>query len=184
MDRETFRTTESFEFELPDTGAGGESLTATELARSHDYVVAVLLRDHYCPLSRQYVQALATAYEAFAGRSTAVLPVLPDTVGRAAVWQRRYDLPFGLVTDPAAGDEDGNGFDVFGPVATLVSDCPGAALFEADGETLRFVRTVSRDSGADGPDVGALLEAIDEHASDGIVDKADVGPDVEPITDG
>lgn len=174
---------ESFEFELPDTGAGGETRTATDVARGHDYVVAVLLRNHYCPLSRQFVQSLADAYEGFAGRSTAVVPVLPDTLGRASVWQRRYDLPFGLLSDPADG-EVADGFAAFAPFATLLQELPGAVLFEADGETLRFVRTVRCTRGGDGPPVDAPFDAIDDHASDDVVDPDQVGPDVEHVTEG
>lgn len=194
MSGPTYRSGESFEFALPDTGSGGETRTATDVARNHDYVVTVLLRDHYCPLSRRLVQSLADAYEGFAGRSTAVVPVLPDAVGRASVWQRRYDLPFGLLSDMAgdgptaddvaADDEAGDGFEVFDPFETVLPGLPGAVLFEADGETLRFVRTVRCDRGRDGPPVDDVLKAIDDHASDGVVDPGRTGPGVERVSEG
>ena len=178
----THRVGESFDFALPDTGAGGETRTAAELADSHDYVVAVLLRNHYCPLSRRLVQALAEAYEAFAGRSTAVVPVLPDTTGRASVWQRRYDLPFGLLTDPAA-ENDGK-FGLFVPFQRLLPDLPGAVLFEADGDRLRFARTVRCDIREGGPPVEVLLEAVDDYAADGVVEATEIVPEVETAGDG
>jgi len=180
----TYQVGESFEFALSDTGAGGETRTATELAGSHDYVVAVLLRDHYCPRSRQLVQSLAAAYEELAGRSTAVVPVLPDCPERASVWQRRYDLPFGLLTDPKSVADDGNAFDAFEPFQRLLPACPGSVLFESDGDQLRFVRTVQTDRASDASAVDAVLAAIDEHATDSVVDPVGTGPDAEAAGDG
>lgn len=157
MSVSTFRVGESFSFALPDAGAGGETQTAADLAGSHDYVLAVLLRDHYCPRSRRIVQSLAAAAEAFTDRSTAVVPVLPERRERASVWRRRYDLPFGLLTDPPEGD-DGREFGTFEPFRRLLPERPGAVLFEADGERLRFVRTVAFD---DGCPIDAMVEAVD-----------------------
>lgn len=173
---------ESFEFALPDAGSGGETRTSTEMAGSHDFVVAVLLRDHYCPLSRQIVQSLAEAFEAFAGRSTAVVPVLPDCRERASVWQRRYDLPFGLLTDPVEGEAP-EGFEQFEPFERLLPELPGAVVFEADGETLRFVETVRVERTEDGPGIGTVLETIDDHADDAVVDPVGLTPDVETVGD-
>lgn len=182
MSTPTYQVGESFEFALPDTGAGGETRTASDLAGSHDYVVAVLLRDHYCPRSRQLVQSLAAAYEELAGRSTAVVPVLPDCPERASVWQRRYDLPFGLLTDPTPGDDDGNAFDAFEPFQRLLPECPGAVLFESDGDQLRFVRTVRNDRSRDVSTVDAVLAAIDDHATDSVVEPV-AAPDAEAAGD-
>lgn len=183
MNTPTYQVGESFEFALPDAGSGGETHTAADLAASHDYVVTVLLRDHYCPLSRQYVQSLAEAYEAFAGRSTAVVPVLPDRRGRAAVWQRRYELPFGLLTDPVEED-DADGFESFAPIQRLLPKLPGAVLFETDGERLRFARTIRYERSGNGPAASALLEAIDDHATDSVVESVGPVPDVETVSDG
>lgn len=179
----TYEPGESFEFALPDTGSGGETQTATDLAGGHDYVVAVLLRDHYCPLSRQLVQSLADEYEEFAARATAVVPVLADSHGRASVWQRRYDLPFGLLTDSADGTGDEAGFDAFGPFEELLPELPGAVLFEADGEELRFVRTTCADRATDGSVVETVLGAIDDRASERVVEPVGTATDVESVGD-
>lgn len=193
MNTKTQHVGESFEFALPDAGSGGEILTATDLASRHGYVVAALLRDHYCPLSRQFVQSLADAYEGFAGRSTAVVPVLPDGPERAAVWQRRYDLPFGLLTDPVTGDgeaadeavtNDESSFEQFDPFARLIPRLPGAVVFEADDETLRFVGTVDVERTEEGIDVDPLFETVDDHATDAVVDATGLGPGTETASDG
>ena len=183
MNTPTYQVGESFEFALPDAGSGGETHTAADLAASHDYVITLMLRDHYCPLSREFVQSLAESYEKFAGRSTAVVPVLPDRRGRAAVWQRRYELPFGLLTDPVEAD-DADGFETFAPFQRLLPELPGAVLFEADGERLRFVRTIRCDRSENVSGVGALLEAIDDHATDSVVEPVGLVNDVETVSDG
>lgn len=146
-------------------------------------MVAVLLRDHYCPLSRQLVQSLADEYEAFAGRGTAVVPVLPDGPGRASVWQRRYDLPFGLLTDPVEEPADADGFDAFGPFQELLPELPGIVLFESDGEGLRFVRTVSCGRSGNEQAVQTVLDAVDDCASERVVEPAGPGTDVETVGD-
>lgn len=139
------------------------------------------LRDHYCALARQFVQSLAEEYEAFAGRSTAVAPVSPDTRGRASVWRRRYDPPFGLLTDPAVGDEDG--FETFAPFQRLFPGLPEAVLFESQGDSLRFGRTVRCDGSGDCPGVDVILEAIDDYAAGSVVSPARLVPDVETVSD-
>ncbi len=175
---------ESFDFELPDAGSAGDSRTAADLSADHDYVLAVLLRSHYCPRSRQFVRKLAAEYDAFAGRSTAVVPVLPDRRERAAVWQRRYDLPFGLLADPA-GDADGDdGFGAFAPFAALLQRTPGVVLFEADGNSLRFRGTVGGDAGDGGPTVAGLLADVDDHVVDGVAGPVEAGADAGAVTDG
>lgn len=183
MNTPTYHVGESFEFALPDAGSGGETRTDGDLAGSHDYVVTVLLRGHYCPQSRQFVQSLADAYEGFAARSTAVVPVLPARRGRAAVWQRRYDLPFGLLTDPAPA-EDTDRFETFAPFQRLLGRLPGAVLFEADGETLRFVRTIRCEPEKDGSAVDVVFEAIDDHATDSVVEPVGLASEVETLSDG
>lgn len=179
MSVSTFRVGESFSFALPDAGASGETRTAADLAGSHDYVVAVLLRDHYCPRSRLVVQSLAGASETFGDRSAAVVPVLPERRERASIWRRRYDLPFGLLIDPPEG-EDGREFGTFEPFRRLLPERPGAVLFDADGDRLRFVRTVPFDEGRP---VDAVVEAVDDQTVDGPVEPAGFASGSEAVGD-
>lgn len=181
MSESTYQKGASFAFQLPSTGIAGETRTATDLADDNDYVLVVLLRSHYCPLSRQFVQTLAEAYEAFARRSTAVVPVLPDRRGRAAVWQRRYDLPFGLLADLDETVDDETEFDTFGQFQQQFSGLPGAVLFESDDDVLRFVRTVGDEEAENSPSVDVLLNAIDD-ATDRFVGSAEQGTDRETVS--
>lgn len=154
---------QSFEFELHNAGAGRGPLTAADLAADHDHVVAVLLRNHYCPQCRALVRDLADRYGAFATRGVAVVPVLPDIRERAVVWHRRYDLPFPMVADPGDG---GEGFETFAPFQRTIPELPGAVVFECDG---RRLRTVSRHgchgSGTDSL-IDRLLERLDRYRDD------------------
>lgn len=172
----------SFAFQLPGTGIAGETRTAADLAGDNEYVLVVLLRSHYCPLSRQFVQTLAEAYEAFARRSTAIVPVLPDRRGRAAVWQRRYDLPFGLLADSDETVDDETEFETFGQFQQRFAGLPGAILFEADDDALRFVRTVGDEEAEKSPSVDTLLDAIEDYATDRFVGPAERGTDPETVS--
>lgn len=182
MSESTYQKGASFAFQLPGTGIAGETRTAADLAGDNDYALVILLRSHYCPLSRQFVQTLAEAYEAFARRSTAVVPVLPDRRERAAVWQRRYDLPFGLLADPDEAVDDETEFETFGQFQQQFAGLPGAVLFEADDGELRFVRTVGAEDAENSPSVDALLGAIDDDATDRFVDSAEQGTDPETVS--
>lgn len=165
---------------MQSAGRFGERRTAKDVVAEHDHVVAILLRDHYCPRSRQLVTDLADSYESFAGRSTAVVPVLPDRPERAAVWQRRYDLPFELLADPtddSTGDDEG--FGAFGPFGRLIPALPGGVLFDATDGALRFERTVDRNTLAEESAVDVLLELIDDHREDGISQPVEPGVNAE-----
>ena len=170
----TYREGESFDFELPCSEGSGESRTAATLATGHDHVLVVLLRGHYCPRSRRCVAELSEAYEAFAARTTAVVPVLPDRRERAGVWQRRYDLPLVLLADPNDGSgaestDPDDGFGTFAPFASLLTRRPGAALFEGNGDELLFRGTVRCTESISGVTADALLASIDECGRDELV---------------
>ena len=174
MSEHAHSTGASFEFTLPDAGAGGELRTASALAAEREAVLAVLLRGHYCPRSRELVRTLRDGHEAFASRSTAVLPVLPERHGRAAVWHRRYELPFDLLADPSGPSDGGDErFGAFAPFERTASRLPVGVLFDADGDDLRFVRTVGGDEPGDEPTVERLLAAVDEHDAVGRTGPAD-----------
>ena len=160
---------ESIAFTLPDASVGGEECRSETLAREHERVLVVLLRSHYCPLSREIVQSLRDEYGAFASRSTAVVAVLPDTVERGAVWQRRYELPFSVLADPGESSDDDEtasgspSFGTFEPYARYLQSLPGGALFRTDGDELRLIETVGSDGRQSFPEVEALLSEIESH---------------------
>jgi peroxiredoxin Q/BCP len=151
---------------------GGEPLSSVDLTEKHDAVLVVLLRSHYCPLCRDIVQSLADEYHSFASRSTAVVPVLPDQVERGAVWQRRYELPFPIISDPdeSAAEDEEPAYDAFAPYQRLIRELPGAVLFRAGEDGLELVTAFGGDGGRDFPSVEELLaevEANTEAASAG-----------------
>lgn len=155
---------EPFQFSLPDGGSGGETRTASEFAVGSDYVLAVLLRSHYCSRSRRLVQGLADEYERFAARSIAVVPVLPARRERAAVWHRRYDLPFSILADCDEERSDADqlaSFGVFDPFVDAFDARPGGVLFETDGDVLRFHRTFGDEEPLDASGLDELLSGLE-----------------------
>lgn len=156
---------------------GGDPLSSADLAADHDAVVVVLLRSHYCPLCREIVQSLAEEYQAFASRSVAVVPVLPDRVERGALWQRRYELPFPVLADPGetAGDEPS--FDAFTPYQRYLQSLPGAVLFESVDGALELVGTFSGSGPREFPSVEELLETV--AARTDATDTSEVGARVD-----
>jgi peroxiredoxin Q/BCP len=151
---------EPFEFTLPDAGAGDGTLSSSRLAAEHDAVLVVLLRSHYCPRCRDIVQSFRDKYQSFASRSTAVIPVLPDSVERGALWQRRYELPFPVLTDPAGPDAESE-FETFEPYERYLQSLPGAALFEPSEGELELVATFGGDGPKEFPSVESVLDEID-----------------------
>ena len=151
---------EPCEFTLPDASAGGETLSSSQLAAEHDAVLVVLLRSHYCPRCRDVVQSFGAEYQSFASRSTAVVPVLPDSVERGALWQRRYELPFPILSDPAGPDAESE-FETFEPYERYLRSLPGAALFEASEGELELVATFGGDGSKEFPSVETMLDEID-----------------------
>lgn len=151
---------EPFEFTLPDASAGGEELSSSELAAEHEAVLVVLLRSHYCPRCRDIVQSFRDEYGSFASRSTAVVPVLPDSVERGALWQRRYELPFPVLADPADSDVDSE-FDTFEPYEQYLRSLPGAALFRSNDGDLELVATFGNGGPKEFPSVETILSEID-----------------------
>ncbi|GGO02878.1 MULTISPECIES: redoxin domain-containing protein [Haloarcula] len=169
-----------FDFELDNVGAGSATLTSERLAADHDYVLAVLLRNHYCPLCRDLVSRLADHYGEFATRGTAVVPVLPDIRERALVWHRRYELPFPMLADPTDDGVDDDRrdvppdeFDAFAPFQRTIPSLPGVVLFECVEDRLRIVSRHGGPKPQDVPTIDALVDRIDVHRDDGTVDVGD-----------
>ncbi|WP_167768452.1 redoxin domain-containing protein [Haloarcula amylovorans] len=157
-----------FDFELPNVGAGSETLHSATLAAEHEYVLAVLLRNHYCPLCRELVRELAGRYDEFATRGTAVVPVLPDIRERALVWHRRYELPFPMLADPAADVVTGDRretapdeFETFEPFQRTIPSLPGVALLECVDDSLKIVSRHGGPNPQDVPTIDSLLRRLD-----------------------
>ena len=53
-------------FELPNGGAGPETVASGDLAAEYDAIAVLLLRDHYCQVSRDRASAYSDAVDAFA----------------------------------------------------------------------------------------------------------------------
>lgn len=136
----------------------------------NEYVLCLVVRDHYCPRSRELVGDVAGSAGSFADRNTAVVPVVPARAGRAAVWERRYDLPFGVVADPPS-DDDGS----FEALTAQLDHPPAAVLLEANGASLRWVRALGDDCPSTGPSVAALLDAVDTARTDGVASSPESG---------
>lgn len=167
-----------FEFELHNVGTGSEALRASDLAADNEYVLAVLLRNHYCPLCRELVRELADRYDEFATRGTAVVPVLPDIRERALLWHRRYELPFPMLADPAtdyaADDCDGSGeFGAFAPFQRTIPRLPGVALFECECDRLRVVSRHGGPNPQDVPTIDDLLDRVERHRDGEATDRSD-----------
>jgi len=153
------RQSQRLDFELSNVGSGAETLTATGVAAESDYLLVVLLGSHYCSRSRELVRALAENHESFSERATAVVPVLPDIRERARVWDRRYELPFPMLTDPADDGDDPDAFGTFGRLEDRVEALPAFVLCRC-GEAPTVVSTASEPD-IDTPLVDSVLEYLD-----------------------
>ncbi|WP_276273405.1 redoxin domain-containing protein [Haloarcula litorea] len=164
VDEREPETDRGVEFDLHNVGAGREVLGSADLAREHDHVIAVLLRNHYCPRSRALVEDLSDRYDEFAARGIEVVPVLPDVRGRALVWNRRYDLPFPMLADPRVEIADGgtpDEFDAFRSVRRTLPRLPGVAVFECVDDRLRIVPRHDEPTPRDAPTIDSLLARVD-----------------------
>jgi peroxiredoxin len=86
-------------FELPNGGPGPETVASDDLAAEFDAVVVLLLREHYCQVSRNRASAYSDAVDSFLDEGVAVVAALPDTDDRAAYWRKRYGLDFPVLAD-------------------------------------------------------------------------------------
>lgn len=93
-------------FALPNGGPGPDTVASEDLAAEFDGLVVLLLRDHYCQVSRDRARAYSDAFDEFAAEDVAVIAALPDSRDRAAFWRERYDLSFPVLADPAATPPD------------------------------------------------------------------------------
>lgn len=170
----TGQESQQLDFELPNVGRGSETGRPGSLAGDDEYLLVVLLGSHYCSRSRELVRTLCENDDAFERRATTVVPVLPDIRERARVWDRRYDLPFPMLVDPAAGESrddtdapavggfDTGAFGAFEPLQESVAALPAFALCQPGEEGLTVVAT-GTEAALDVPVVESLLGFVDRH---------------------
>lgn len=153
------------EFSVPNVGGGPANYTTADLESASGVALAVLLRGHYCTMSRQQARELSDHVDAFEQASVPVVAVLPNSAERAELWQRRYDLSVPLLADPAEPDDpDSRAFDAFAPIADLIPRRPGLAVLDTDGETPTVAEIHSGPRLQDCPDAEAMLEIATEGA--------------------
>jgi peroxiredoxin len=135
--------------------------------------LVLLLGGHYCALSRRKVQEMQTRLEEFQAQNVSVVAVLPDDAEQAAVWQRRYDLSFPFLADPADDDEsptttdtDRNAFGAFDAVAHWMPQTPGLALVDTRGDYPKVRQLYSGAHPQDCPSVETMLDIASEPAHD------------------
>lgn len=169
-------------FELPNGGPGPETLASDDLAGEFDAVVVLLLRDHYCQVSRDRASAYSDAVDEFLAADVAVVGALPDSRDRAAYWRERYDLDFPVVADPAAAPAgtgadaatdptggraamtDGtNRFDAFADVEAGAESLPAIGVLDTGSAFPRLVHSEGGETLQDCPGPEAALAAVDDH---------------------
>ncbi|WP_049930006.1 redoxin domain-containing protein [Halosimplex carlsbadense] len=142
-------------FELPNGGPGPDTVASDDLAGEFDAVVVLLLRDHYCQVSRERATAYSEAFDEFAAEDVAVVAALPDTAERAGYWRRRYELTYPVLADsaegPAAAEVDAGGatamtdgtprFDAFSDIEVGVDTLPGIGVLDTRSKFPRLVHT-------------------------------------------
>lgn len=159
---------QTLEFTLQNVGAGSDRYSVAGLQSGSGIALVVLLRNHYCPLSRRKVRRLGERIDEFSAEHVPVVAVLPDTSDRAEVWGRRYEPPFPLLADPAAdidatdGDSTPDRFGAFGDVQEWVPQTPALVVVETYGDEPTVGQIYSGATRQDCPTVDEMLEIARE----------------------
>lgn len=160
-------------FELPNGGPGPDRVASEDLAAEFDAVVVLLLRDHYCQVSRERATDYSEAFDEFEAEDVAVVGALPDTAERAGYWRRRYDLTYPVLADSAEGQAvaeadagsapamtDGTPrFDAFSDVELGVDTLPGIGVLDTRSKYPRLVHTEGGETLQECPDPDEALDA-------------------------
>jgi len=162
-------------FELPNGGPGPETVTSEDLTSEFDAVVVLLLRDHYCQVSRERATAYSEAFADFDAEGAAVVAALPDSVDRATYWRERYELDYPVLADsaaqpatadaettaaPAAMTDGTNRFDAFVDIEAGVDSLPAIGVLDARSQYPRLVRSVGGETLQECPDPDEALDAV------------------------
>lgn len=158
---------QSLEFTLPNVGDGPDRYTAPDLQSGSGIALVLLLRNHYCPLSRRKVRRLGERVDEFESEHVPVVAVLPDGPDRAEIWGRRYEPSFPLLADPAEADasaEDStpNTFEAFGEVQEWVPQTPALVVVETYGDEPTVGQIYSGSTRQDCPTIDEMLEIARE----------------------
>ncbi|WP_164471585.1 redoxin domain-containing protein [Halosimplex salinum] len=165
-------------FELPNGGPGPATVASDDLAAEFDAVVVLLLRDHYCQVSRERASAYSDAFGQFAAEDVAVVGALSDTEERAGYWRKRYDLDYPVLADssegPSAAEADAGAatamtdgtprFDAFSDIELGVDTLPGIGVLDTRSKYPRLVHSEGGETLQECPTpeeaLDAALEAI------------------------
>lgn len=171
-------------FELPNGGPGPETVASDDLAAEFDVILVLLLRDHYCQVSRNRASAFSDAIDSFTGESIAVVAALPDDQERADYLRTRYDLRFPVLSDAADGTDaadatpegtnatpatgarpaamtDGTPrFDAFADVEIGVESLPAIGVLDAASSFPRLVYAEGGDTLQDCPEPDEALDVV------------------------
>ena len=151
------------EFSLPNVGKGPAHYETADLTSASGVALVVLLRNHYCPLSRRKVRRLGDRIGEFEAADVPVVAVLPDTTERADVWEQRYGLPFPFLADPSDDepeDEDRapSQFGAFESVQNRIPRTPGVIVVETDGGSPTIGSVHSGENPQDCPSVDEMID--------------------------
>lgn len=154
------------DFELPNVGVGPDPLSLDRVVERVDFAVLLLLRDYHCPKCKNQVQTLAEEAKQFAEQNAVVLPVLPEPVERAEVWQEQFDLPFPLLADPdkeiADKYDQPTQFGALGKIHDLIGRLPESVILDTRSDKAEIVYTHEGDSPGDRPEISTLVEEISD----------------------
>ncbi|PSP93831.1 hypothetical protein BRC78_01940 [Halobacteriales archaeon QH_8_68_33] len=151
-------------FKLPNGGAGPETVASGDLAAEYDAIAVLLLRDHYCQVSRDRASLVAG---------------LPDSEDRADYWRERYDLDFPVLADAADATPDaeeaaaGSGasapaaiadgtprFDAFADIELAADSPPAVGVLDTSSKFPRLVHAEGGDTIQDCPSPAEALDAV------------------------
>lgn len=153
-------------FELENVGAGPERLSLGSLADENDFVLLLFQRDHYCTNCRSQVQDVASRYDEFQERNTAVVSIVPEQSEKLQEWQDRYELPFPLCADPDTVVSDQYDqpvkYGLLGRISDFFGRMPKVILLDCRGDELKIAFTHEGDSTFDRPEIDELLAEIDD----------------------
>ncbi|EMA43759.1 redoxin domain-containing protein [Halococcus saccharolyticus] len=154
------------DFELPNAGAGPDSLSLDAFADDHDAIVLLFQRDYHCGNCKDQLQDVAERYDEFTERNVAVVSVLPEPKARAREWQESFDLPFPLLADPdtEVGDQydQPTRFGALGELHDLVGRMPQTVILDTRNDDLDAHSIHEGDSPADRPSIDAILGELDD----------------------
>ena len=165
-------------FELPNGGPGPETVASDDLAAEYDAIAVLLLRDHYCQVSRDRAAVYSDAVDTFLDEGVALVAGLPDSEDRADYWCERYDLDFPVLADtvdatpdteetaagpganaPAAMADGTPRFDAFADVELGVDSLPAVGVLDTSSKFPRLVHAEGGDTIQDCPSPEGTLDA-------------------------